>query len=73
MEEYELIGLMLGVAIFNSIIVDLKMPMVWKPSTLHLLFLLHTSLFFIPLASSTLTLTLTPTPTLYSFLYSFTS
>ena len=28
MEEYELIGLMIGVAIFNSIIIDLKMPMV---------------------------------------------
>jgi hypothetical protein len=27
-EEFELIGLMLGVAIFNSIIIDLRMPMV---------------------------------------------
>ena len=40
MEEYELIGLMLGVAIFNSIIVDLKMPMVplLLPSSLNLFF-----------------------------------
>ena len=59
MEEYELIGLMLGVAIFNSIIVDFKMPLV---RTVHALTAHHPPHLFSSPLSLTSPYTLHPSP-----------